>query len=121
MKNYEKFIERPIDIRKLSQNDLIEILNEVKGIIEKENLLLKFNADKICFIGDIHGDLMAGARIARYIWKNEEIDKFVFLGDYVDRGNYQLETLNLALLLKILDPDRIVLLRGNHETTLANR
>jgi len=121
MKNYEKFIERPIDIRKLSQNELTEILNEVKGIVEKEDLLLKFNANKICFIGDIHGDLMAGAQIARYIWKNEDIDKFVFLGDYVDRGNYQLETLNLALLLKILDPDRIVLLRGNHETTLANR
>jgi protein phosphatase len=70
-------------------------------------------------IGDVHGDLVGLEKLFSQIRIEEYIEKvsnkIIFLGDYIDRGPLQLETLEYILKLFKNKPDQIMLIRGNHE------
>lgn len=119
-----KIIKNPYQIAKLNFNQLLLVFSEAVKLFREENMILElmkeYPQDKIIVIGDLHGDLKSLTNLMEII-KLEKPKYVIFLGDIVDRGLYQLECLILILALKIKDPNKYFLLKGNHETLEVNR
>jgi diadenosine tetraphosphatase ApaH/serine/threonine PP2A family protein phosphatase len=101
----------------LSERDmriLCRLATEV--LLEEPNVRPVRSPAAIC--GDIHGqvmDLLQLLKIGGDI-SATSTTHFVFLGDLVDRGVNSVETLALLLVLKVRYPDKLTLIRGNHES-----
>ncbi|MCE4607217.1 MAG: metallophosphoesterase [Desulfurococcales archaeon] len=84
---------------------------------------VKFNktdlSNGFLIVGDIHGSL---SNLSKAIEVAEErgIGKIVFLGDYADRGSNGYEVICNLIQIKLNEPDRIIILRGNHESRSMN-
>jgi serine/threonine-protein phosphatase PP1 catalytic subunit len=68
-------------------------------------------------IGDLHGNFGDLVRFLEVFGfpSNRCPECYLFLGDYVDRGDNSIETIAMLLCLKVLYPTQVFLLRGNHE------
>ncbi|KAH0785832.1 serine/threonine-protein phosphatase PP-X isozyme 2 [Histomonas meleagridis] len=112
-----------MDLSKLIQtlNDCITPEEqEITPLLEKATELLqdqpniKILHSPITVCGDIHGQLFDLQEL--FCIGGECPDtNYIFLGDYVDRGHYSVETFLLLLCLYVKYPSRMTLLRGNHE------
>ncbi|MCD7458459.1 Serine/threonine-protein phosphatase 7 [Datura stramonium] len=71
---------------------------------------------RVVVVGDVHGQLHDVLFLLRDAGFPSEDRFFVFNGDYVDRGAWGLETFLLLLAWKVFMPNRVFLLRGNHES-----
>jgi len=74
----------------------------------------------ILIVADLHGDLSA-LQLALRKRTDLGCDTVIFLGDYIDRGPAHLDVLKRLFSLKKEEPDKIILLRGNHELRKTNR
>ena len=103
----------------IKEDECNYIVDKAYEIFQKEESLLKITAP-LYICGDIHGqyyDLLRVFDILNYPPQST----FLFLGDYVDRGKQSLECLLLLLCLKIQFPEKIFLIRGNHESEALNK
>lgn len=102
--------------------DLMTVCEEVRALFEEEPRCLGLQSPAYVF-GDIHGNLEDLHFFSDNIWKlgiDLTAGKFLFLGDYVDRGLNCLECVAYLFSLKLLHPTKVYMLRGNHETRDVN-
>ncbi len=84
----------------------------------KFNIVERSKAKKYYLIGDIHGDIFTFQRILEKIGEIGKDEILITLGDYGDRGMYQVETwMGISFLKQILNSNYIPI-RGNHEPDL---
>ena len=117
--DYHKALENLKKGIMLEENEFKRLCVDVKAILFEESNVPSIDAPVIV-CGDIHGqfyDLMKLFEIGGTLPDS----KYIFLGDYVDRGQYSLEVFTLLMLYKVLYPDRITLIRGNHECRQVTR
>lgn len=96
-----------------------ELLLSAGEIFSNENQVIKVHDKRVLIVGDLHGDLRAAVEAIKRM-RELNADTILFLGDYVDRGPKQIEVLSFLLGYKLLEPEKIILLRGNHESPLTN-
>lgn len=98
----------------LPERDLRILCEKVKEILIEESNVQPVSAP-VTICGDIHGQFYDLLELFK---KGGEIPdtRYVFMGDFVDRGYHSVETFQLLLCLKLKYPGCITLLRGNHET-----
>jgi len=103
--------------RRLLPNSVVcDIITKGIEILKGESNVIRVPTP-IVIAGDIHGQFYDLIHIFE---KFGDLPKgrFLFLGDYVDRGNFSCECIFYLIALKVCYPDRIFLLRGNHETRM---
>ncbi|KAJ8619496.1 hypothetical protein MRB53_028025 [Persea americana] len=103
----------------LSEVEIRQLCVNARRIFLSQPVLLELHAPiRIC--GDIHGqysDLLRLFECGGF----PPTSSYLFLGDYVDRGKQSLETICLLLAYKIKYPNKLFLLRGNHEDAKINK
>ena len=98
----------------LTENEVLELCDLAKEILVEESNVQRVDAP-VTICGDIHGQFYDLIELFRVGGACPERN-YLFLGDFVDRGHYSVETFLLLLALKARYPDRITLIRGNHES-----
>jgi len=108
------WIERLMECKHLTESEVQELCVLAKDILSKETNVQPVKCP-VTVCGDIHGqfyDLLE-------LFKNggpPPDTNYLFMGDYVDRGYNSIETVSLLVALKVRYPDRVTILRGNHES-----
>jgi serine/threonine-protein phosphatase 2B catalytic subunit len=99
---------------RLRMEDIFLLCRKVREFFSGEPNVLKVK-DPLVIVGDVHGQYYDFLKMLSMAGTVSEF-QYVFLGDYVDRGSFGCEVVFMLFALKMIYPDRIHLLRGNHES-----
>ena len=112
--NLDEQIERLRKCQYITEIEVKLLCEKAKELFIEESNVQTIDAP-ITICGDIHGQFDDLTELFIKGGKCPETN-YLFMGDFVDRGFNSVETFLLLLALKVRYPDRITLIRGNHET-----
>ncbi|XP_024027915.1 uncharacterized protein LOC21388598 [Morus notabilis] len=96
------------------------LIDAASSILSKEPNCVEVDCcgeeSKVVVVGDVEGHFHDLLNIFNLAGLPSENQFYVFNGNYVDRGAWGVEVFLVLLAWKVLMPNRVYLLRGNHET-----
>lgn len=110
----DAWLEKLARCEVLAETDVAKLCRMAVDVLQFEENV-KPIAVPVTICGDVHGqfhDLMELLKIGGPCPDTN----YLFMGDYVDRGYYSVETVSYLVALKVRYPQRITILRGNHES-----
>ncbi|XJO73353.1 hypothetical protein BDV3_004352 [Batrachochytrium dendrobatidis] len=107
-------VEQLLRCEVIKEIEVKELCNKAREILIEESNVQRVDAP-VTICGDIHGQFYDLKELLKVGGKCPDTN-YLFMGDFVDRGFYSVETFLLLLALKVRYPDRITLIRGNHES-----
>ncbi|KRX35155.1 Serine/threonine-protein phosphatase 2A catalytic subunit alpha isoform [Trichinella murrelli] len=113
-KDLDAQIEKLYRCEQLSENQVKNLCEKAKEILSEESNVQPVKCP-VTVCGDVHGQFHDLMELFEMGGKSPDTN-YLFMGDYVDRGYYSVETVTLLVALKVRYKDRITILRGNHES-----
>eukprot|EP00892_Ulva_mutabilis_P009774 jgi/Ulvmu1/7169/UM034_0077.1 len=110
----DKWIEQLKRCEPISESDVKVLCHLALDVLVEESNVQQVSAP-VTVCGDIHGQFFDMKELFE-VGGDCPSTNYLFMGDFVDRGFYSVETFLLLLALKVKHPDRITLIRGNHES-----
>jgi diadenosine tetraphosphatase ApaH/serine/threonine PP2A family protein phosphatase len=95
------------------------LLDEAFPLLSTSKAIISVSSP-VVIVGDLHGSMLDLLRVFQ-AFSDPPKSKFLFLGDYVDRGLYSIPVICVLLAYLVQYPTHIYVLRGNHEFSHINR
>eukprot|EP01117_Protostelium_nocturnum_P001685 TRINITY_DN1206_c1_g3_i1.p1 TRINITY_DN1206_c1_g3~~TRINITY_DN1206_c1_g3_i1.p1 ORF type:complete len:317 (-),score=93.40 TRINITY_DN1206_c1_g3_i1:107-1057(-) len=110
----DAWIAQLMECKPLSEAEVKLLCDKAKEILVEESNVQEVKCP-VTVCGDVHGQFHDLLELFR-IGGGPPDANLLFMGDYVDRGYYSVETVTLLVALKTRYKNRLTILRGNHES-----